>query len=206
MIVRSVDSVALIDPNYTFKEKVNYITKFITRAFVIAVFIVLFIFFILGSIYFFDLNLNVKKGVYKYPVFGTYVIVSPSMVPTIKVLDGIVVKRENNFGMGDIITFDSTDASLAGKIITHRIVGTETLTNGDVLFRTKGDNNFSQDRTLVPTNNIHGRVVATLPKIGYLQGVLTNPIYLTLILLFIGLGVVYTTKREIQKEEINGKV
>ena len=43
------------------------------------------------------------------------------MVPTIKVLDGIVVKRENNFGMGDIITFDSTDASLAGKIITHRI-------------------------------------------------------------------------------------
>ena len=58
MIVRSVDSVALIDPNYTFKEKVNYITKFITRAFVIAVFIVLFIFFILGSIYFFDLNLK----------------------------------------------------------------------------------------------------------------------------------------------------
>ena len=206
MIIRSVDNVALIDPNYTFKEKVNYITKFIGRAFFIAVFVVLFILLIIGSIYFFDLNLNVKKGVYKYPVFGTYVIVSPSMVPTIKVLDGIVVKRENSFDMGDIITFDSTDASLTGKIITHRIVGTERLMNGDILFRTKGDNNFSQDRTLVPTNNIHGKVVATLPKIGYLQGVLTNPIYLTLILLFIGLGVVYTTKREIQKEEVNGKV
>lgn len=200
MIVRSVDNVALIDPNYTFKEKVNYITKFITRAFVIAVFIVLFIFFILGSIYFFDLNLNVKKGVYKYPIFGTYVIVSPSMVPTIKVLDGIVVKRVNNFNMGDIITFDSTDIAFKDKTITHRIVGTETLTNGDILFRTKGDNNLIQDRTLVPSDNIHGRVVLTLPKIGYLQGVLTNPIYLTFILLFVGFGVVYRTKKEIQRE------
>lgn len=194
------NNVTLIDPSLSFKDKIKYVINFITRSFMIAVFVVAFIFVILSSIYLFDVNLNVKKGVYKYPIFGTYVIVSPSMVPTIKVLDGIVVKRVNNFNMGDIITFDSTDIAFKDKTITHRIVGTETLTNGDVLFRTKGDNNLIQDRTLVPSDNIHGRVVLTLPKIGYLQGVLTNPIYLTFILLCVGFGVVYSTKKEIQRE------
>ena len=131
------NNVTLIDPSLSFKDKIKYVIKFITRSFMIAVFVVTFIFVILSSIYLFDVNLNVKKGVYKYPIFGTYVIVSPSMVPTIKVLDGIVVKRVNNFNMGDIITFDSTDSSLAGKTITHRIVGLETLSNGDM---GRGDN------------------------------------------------------------------
>ena len=194
------NNVTLIDPSLSFKDKIKYVIKFITRSFMIAVFVVAFIFVILSSIYLFDVNLNVKKGAYKYPIFGTYVIVSRSMVPTIKVLDGIVVKRVNNFNMGDIITFDSTDIAFKDKTITHRIVGTETLTNGDVLFRTKGDNNLIQDRTLVPSDNIHGRVVLTIPKIGYLQGTLANPIYLTFILLFVGFGVVYRTKKEIQRE------
>ena len=55
------NNVTLIDPSLSFKDKIKYVIKFITRSFMIAVFVVAFIFVILSSIYLFDVNLNVKN-------------------------------------------------------------------------------------------------------------------------------------------------
>ena len=58
------------------------------------------------------------------PSISFYTIVSPSMNPTIKVNDAIIVKRDNNdkYIVGDIISFYSTEYDSNGMVITHRII------------------------------------------------------------------------------------
>lgn len=123
-----------------------------------------------------DLTRNIKAGETKPPLLGAYIIISPSMEPTIKVEDAIVIVREEaeNLKVGDIITFTSNDPRYSGLIITHRIVGIQKSETGTILFRTKGDNNNSEDSALVPSDNVYGRVMLKIPKIGYIQYVLTQ--------------------------------
>ena len=98
------------------------------------------------------------------------------MVPAIKVQDAVVVMRVpvDKLKKNDIITFDSKDPRYDGITITHRIVGIENKGTKNVLFRTKGDNNNAEDTALVKGENIYGKVILRLPKIGYIQYFLSN--------------------------------
>ncbi len=130
---------------------------------------------LLFMLYFIDLQKNIKAGVSKQPLFGAYIIISPSMVPTIKVEDAIVIQRKeaNELKKGDIITFKSSDPRYSGVTITHRIV--EVQKQGkEYFYKTKGDNNNTPDAALVSYKNVYGKVLVTIPKIGYLQSFLTN--------------------------------
>lgn len=149
---------------------------FVAKILLYSLFIILFLIAIAFVAYFIDMERNIKNGVTKQPLFGTYVIISPSMVPTINVEDAIVIKRaeENELKVGDIITFLSSDPRYSGLTITHRIVGVEKSKSGEVFFRTKGDNNNSEDTALVKTENIYGKVMLRIPKIGYIQYFLTK--------------------------------
>ena len=69
---------------------------FIARAFLIGFLGVLFCTLTLLVLYVGDLFINVMSGNSKKPLFGAYVIMSGSMVPTIQVKDGIVVRRVAN--------------------------------------------------------------------------------------------------------------
>lgn len=171
----SLNKIYLIDPSMSFKEKIKYINYFVTRAFLIAVFFLFISFILFIFIYFGDLLVNVKSGKYKAPLYSAYIIVSKSMVPTINVQDGVFVKRNDNLKIGDIITYSSIDPSYHGINITHRIVGREKLTNGEVYYRTKGDNNNVSDKFLVAFDKIYGKVIARFPKLGYVQKFVTNP-------------------------------
>ena len=177
------NKVYLIDPNMSFKDKVKYVNYFVTRAFLITVFLLFISTVLFVSIYFGDLLLNVKSGKYKNPLYSAYIIVSKSMVPTINVQDGVFVKRKDNLQIGDIITYSAVDPNYAGSNITHRIVGRETLSNGKEVYRTRGDNNNHSDRFLVPFDKIYGKVLVKLPFLGYLRNFITNPIGLILSLL-----------------------
>ena len=90
------------------KLRINCLFNFfqiIVKSF-FAFIVVLFILFTLCVAgYFLDLFINVKTGNYNHPLFGGYVIVSKSMVPTINVNDAILIKREKNnkYGVGDVI-------------------------------------------------------------------------------------------------------
>ena len=77
-------------------SKSKYITNFVARAFFIAVLAFLILIGILLAVYFADLLVNRQTGRTDKPLFGAYVIVTPSMVPTIKVNDAIVIKRIDN--------------------------------------------------------------------------------------------------------------
>lgn len=162
--------------NMSVFEKVKYIFHFITQAFLYAIFVFFLVFGVFMTIYFGDLLYNVSHGDHKLPLFDAYVIVSPSMVPTIKIDDAIVVRREEgkNLEVGDIITFSSSDPSYPGLTVTHRIVSKELSSSGKYLFRTKGDNNSIMDPSIVDEANIYGKVILKIPKLGTVRRFLTT--------------------------------
>jgi excinuclease ABC subunit B len=43
-------------------------------------------------------------------------------------------------------------------------------------FRTKGDNNSRDDNAYVPYNNIYGKVILKMPKLGYVQNFISKPL------------------------------
>ena len=159
-------------------SKYKYIIYLVLRAFLIAVLCIVIFFFLLFFLYFGDLVVNVKSGHYKNPLFNGFVIVSPSMVPTIKVNDAIFVKRDNNdkYVVGDIISFFSKEYDSRGMIITHRVVDKKKQSDSTSEYTTKGDNNSVPDRQSVLTDNIYGKVLFIVPRLGYIQQFLSEPI------------------------------
>lgn len=100
----------------------------------------------------------------KTHVFGIYMfnIVSESMEPTFYKDDLAIVKScdVEELKIGDIITFQQED-----RIISHRILDI-TRKKGEKTFITKGDHNEVEDPEPVDTQNIYGKVVFVIPKIG----------------------------------------
>jgi signal peptidase len=124
-----------------------------------------------------DIKIRAAKGDFSAPVFNAYVVLSGSMLPEIKIKDIVVTKKvpEEDLEIGDIITYVSPDTRYGGISITHRIIDKyydESL--GNYTYRTKGDANNVADSALVPNENILGRVILKIPKLGYLQDLLAS--------------------------------
>lgn len=151
--------------------KFKKILHTITSVIMYSIFLVLIFVGLILVMYIIDVKKNASSGVYKPPLFSAYVIVSPSMVPTINVQDAIIIKRveAEDIKKGDIITFTSTDSRYSGVTITHRVVGIEKTSSGKYMFRTKGDNNNTEDATLVGEEHLNGKVILKIPMIGYIQ-------------------------------------
>lgn len=102
-----------------------------------------------------------------FPVFPS-VIMTGSMEPLIYPGDVIIVKQFYSeeeiqaLQAGDIIYFQRDDI-----VITHRIVDVVYDKNGNYQFQTKGDNNSIEDIRLVLPQEVKGRYVMDIPKIGY---------------------------------------
>lgn len=94
----------------------------------------------------FIIVINKDKITIKY-----LVIKSGSMYPTFDVGDIIIIKKENRYEVGDIITYNYYDKYL----ITHRIIDLDDDNN----FITKGDNNNSEDEECVTIDNIVGKTI-----------------------------------------------
>lgn len=156
---------------------IRKVYKIISKIFVylMTIFLVIVVFMFVA--YFIDMGINAKNHNSKQPLFNAYVIVSPSMEPNIKINDAVVIKRtdKDKLKKGDIITFTSSDSRYYGLTITHRINEIKKLKNGDVLFRTKGDNNNTVDASLVTYDNVYGKVIFKIPMIGYIQSILKTP-------------------------------
>lgn len=163
------------DDAVSVKEVIFFFFHLITKIFLYVLFLLLVIFFLLFIFYFVDLLYNIKSGEDKPPLFDAYIIVSPSMVPNINVQDAIIIGRTdpNDLKQGDIISYLATDSYYSGKVITHRIIGIEDV-NGELLFRTKGDNNNVADGVLVNEDNVYGKVLFRIPFLGYVRQFLST--------------------------------
>lgn len=87
-----------------------------------------------------------------------FVVQSGSMEPSIMTGDIIFVASNDNYKIGDVVTF--TDAE--ERTVTHRI--TEIISFN--VYSTKGDANRAQDFSQVKKTQIIGKVVFVLPKLG----------------------------------------
>ena len=124
-----------------------------------------------------DIKIRAAKGDYSAPAFNAYVVLSGSMLPEIAIKDIVVTKKvpAEELEVGDIITFIAPDSRYGGISITHRILDKyydEAI--GSYTYRTKGDNNNVADSSLVPNNNILGKVILKIPKLGYIQDLLSS--------------------------------
>lgn len=111
----------------------------------------------------------------------TYVIISGSMQPNLKIGDVVVVKniKQEDLKIGDIISFREGQ-----NVVTHRVV--DILKNEDnIRYKTKGDNNNAEDEGLVEYTSIEGKVVKIIPKLGNLALILQGKITIIFIALVI---------------------
>ena len=155
--------------NKTIWQKIKWWFNFITSIIMNSIIVILVLIGFLFLAYYIDVTKNVNTGHWQPPLFGAYVIVSPSMEPTIHVQDAILIKRTDDLKIGDICTYYSTNPKYTGKMITHRIVGTNLNEKGEKVYVFKGDNNYSSDELAVSLDQIYGKVIMKIPKIGYIQ-------------------------------------
>lgn len=105
--------------------------------------------------------------------FSTAIVLSGSMEPALHVDDLIVVRAQEAYSVGDVVTFES-----GGSLVTHRIAG-ETAEG----FVTRGDANNADDGAPVAPGDIVGRVVLRIPVAGAALAFLRTPPGMTLLVL-----------------------
>jgi len=128
--------------------------------------------------------------------FGTqnpfYVVASGSMVPVLEVYDVLIVQGHEPFEdieKGDIIVFNRP--SDHNRVIVHRVVS--VIDDDPITLRTKGDANpASIPGTDFPVTEEEyiGKVVYTLPQVGYVTQLLKPPINYVIIAVVIGVMIV----------------
>lgn len=102
-----------------------------------------------------------------FPIYPS-VIATGSMEPMIKPGDIILVKKIvdmdgiNALNKGDIIQFQRDSI-----LISHRIIEVVNDEEEGIQFRTKGDNNSSEDSDLVSPEDVKGTIKNVVPKIGW---------------------------------------
>jgi signal peptidase I len=107
-------------------------------------------------------------------------VVSNSMVPTLNKGDLVIVKGVDTLQIdkGDVIVFYNP---FQGVEVVHRVVDIKEK-NGKLLFYTKGDNDTTnrlsdQIAGIAPPINDHfirGRVVLTIPKLGWFRVIISS--------------------------------
>lgn len=100
------------------------------------------------------------KGYVTIGGYSMFKVATGSMEPTIKVnallvCDSVGIETVE---LDDIICFESTNASMKGQVITHRVVAIN-LVNGVLRLTTRGDANVVEDAFYVTENNFIGKVV-----------------------------------------------
>ena len=115
-------------------QKIKWWLNFITTIIMNSIIVILVLIGFLFLAYYIDVTKNVNSGHWQPPLYEAYVIVSPSMVPTIKVQDAILIKRTDDLKVGDICTYFSRNPKYPGKMITHRIVGTNIDSTGNKVY------------------------------------------------------------------------
>jgi signal peptidase I len=102
-----------------------------------------------------------------FPISGNIkflTVQSGSMMPAIKTGSVVMVKPENDYKIGDIITFGPMSKIKAP--ITHRINDIKVV-GGNPVYVTKGDANNAPDQNQVQKKDVLGKVVISVPYVGY---------------------------------------
>lgn len=107
------------------------------------------------------------------------VVQTESMTPTLSVNDMIWIQAVNpgTIRVGDIITFTAPESieKLGATTITHRVVDVQE-TEDNWYYKTKGDNNPSEDPWTVRGDMLVGRYAGSVPVVGSVFSIVRTPI------------------------------
>jgi len=99
-------------------------------------------------------------------IMGTSVpvvsVASGSMIPKLYPGDIVIATKPEKLNIGDIIIYHANCYALPNEDIIHRIIGFE-----DEKIITKGDNNLVKDPCPVEKNQVKGKVIFTIPLLGW---------------------------------------
>lgn len=158
------------------KEKLSPI-RFIINVLSYAIFMWLILIGIMLLVYIADTKIRAAKGDFSPSKFNAYVVLTGSMLPEITPNDVVVTKKVEGKDLivGDIITFIPSDSRISNILVTHRILNKYyDATTQKYTYQTKGDNNNTPDFTLAEDQNVIGKVIFKIPKIGYIQALLAT--------------------------------
>ncbi len=131
-------------------------------------------------------------------VFGIkiFCIISGSMEPNISINDLVIIKEvpQNEINSKDIISF-----TVNGETITHRIENISTDESGDLVYTTKGDANNIEDADTIKFEDIEGKYIGKIPKIGKIILVLKSKTTLGIVLLVLILLYIFEQKSNEKK-------
>ncbi len=98
--------------------------------------------------------------------FSSSVVLTGSMSPDIEPNDVVISRKQNNYAVGDVITFESE-----GSSVTHRIVAAD-----EEGYHTKGDANNTADSQPINKTSVTGKVICVIPNVGAVVGFIRTPL------------------------------
>lgn len=141
---------------------------------------IILIIFIYNMVLLFISSIKHENGISLF-CYKAYSITTNSMEPSICSGDVVIVRKikEEKLQKGDVITFWQGQ-----EIITHRIAEIEEDLDCKK-YVTKGDNNNIEDLPKINFEEIEGKVVLVIPKLGKIFSALENQIIFLVIILMI---------------------
>ena len=140
-------------------------------------------FYVVNNEYFTEFKKNKKtKNVFHFPILIFMVILICFVVGAFKYKPVAIMSNsmKPEFSRGDIVIVADIDKKIIeklkiGDIIIYRLENSTVIhriadikeSNGELFFRTKGDNNATVDREYVTEEQVLGIVKLVVPKIGY---------------------------------------
>lgn len=136
------------------------------------------------------------------PIENNYslkMVLSGSMSPAIKTGSIVAVKPTLSYNIGDVITFKKGQGEK--NILTHRII--DQTEQG---FITQGDANNVTDASLVKEEDVIGKVLFSIPYVGYAVDFAKKPLGFGLIIIVPAVIIIFDEARKIYEEVKKKKV
>ena len=124
-------------------------------------------------------------------------VLSGSMEPAIHTGSVIVIKPISSYKVGDIVTFGKNTKTEIPT--THRIAEMKVV-SGEVVYKTKGDANNSEDSKEVAQKEVLGKVYVSVPYLGYVVDFVKKPFGLMIVILIPAVIIIYDQIQKIAVE------
>lgn len=139
-----------------------------------------------------------------FPIAGNIqikVVQSGSMEPAIKTGSVALIKPASSYKIGDVITFEGNFKDAKGQKVptTHRIVDMK-VERGSPVYVTKGDANEEQDAKEISHQKVIGKVLVSVPYLGYAVEAAKRPYGFLAIIVIPALIIIYDEGAKIWKE------
>lgn len=177
------------------KNRLRNIFKIITFPFII---IILLISIYVGYLKFIKKENDINIFGYRF-----FAVVTGSMEPEYNIGDVIIVKNtlKENIKVGDVINYLSENGK---DTITHRV--TQIIQqDGKTFYKTKGDNNSSEDAGLTDYENVHGVLIFKISQLWSIISKALTGTGICIIFAFVFLSYLRESRKEerrISREEI----